>query len=225
MAVGQQFLKFPELGCPTFPPGRDLRGREIAQWFDDPLSLPNCHAAAIIRVVYARSLLWAAQGSLSRSRNGPIQKRGAAIFLGKDFTWAEGPAVLPAQGTAQGNRLGRHLPAQRANLSSNGWPVGPTIRCGCPVSPGRCPGLGELSPVGAKGMPPEILPGPVERKNRSHPGPVGAAADAHDEGGSITATGLASSRCESTTPDPVLRRSSFRISVQYSSRAQLAQTS
>ena len=42
---------------------------------------------------------------------------------------AEGPAVRPAQGNALGNGDDlAHLSAQRANHSTNGWPVGPTTR-------------------------------------------------------------------------------------------------
>ena len=43
------------------------------------------------------------------------------------YTWAEGPAVRSAQGTALVNRAGFvSLSAQRAESSPNGRPVGPT---------------------------------------------------------------------------------------------------
>ena len=56
------------------------------------------------------------------------------------------------------------LSAQRANRSPNDWPVGPKISCDwAQFSPGRCPGLGELSPFGAESEPLRDRKGTAEK--------------------------------------------------------------
>jgi PKD repeat protein len=62
------------------------------------------------------------------------------------------PRVHPAQGNALGQRKKlRKYSAQRANRSRdvevNGWSIGPKNISSFPRNPGRCPGLGEFSPL------------------------------------------------------------------------------
>ena len=73
-------------------------------------------------------------------------------------------AVYPAQGNALGKKgpIERTPPAQQANHSSNGWPVGPTDGRELNSSPGRCLGLGKRqglrpSTASAKNSPPPRL--------------------------------------------------------------------
>jgi hypothetical protein len=49
----------------------------------------------------------------------------------------------PGQRPGEIDPIESALPAQRANRSSNRWPVGPTEKQDQPTYPGRCPGLGE----------------------------------------------------------------------------------
>ena len=72
---------------------------------------------------------------------------GAAIFLGKGFNWAEGPAVLPAQGAALGNGLRmRTFRPDGPTFHRTAGPLGRQLGVVGPISPGRRPGLGELRP-------------------------------------------------------------------------------
>jgi hypothetical protein len=59
------------------------------------------------------------------------------------ISWAEGPAVRPAQGNALGDGGQQvHVSAQRANDSMNCWPVGPTTSLPVPPFPRALPWAG-----------------------------------------------------------------------------------
>ena len=83
--------------------------------------------------------------------------------------WAEGPAVHPAQGIALGNWPNRtSSPAQRANRSTNDWPVGPNMTGDVvSVSQGDALGWENCAPSGQLARRQELLPHPV-RKSRSY---------------------------------------------------------
>ena len=84
-------------------------------------------------------------------------------------TWAEGPALRPAQGIALGNWGDSvRLPAQRAKFGERlaRW-ADATGSIG-PILPGRCPGLGEPCPFGAITMSPMRVVAPGQPVCQPH---------------------------------------------------------
>ena len=84
------------------------------------------------------------------------RKRGNIFIFAGDVTIAPKEHGSPSPGHRPGRRWCKRttLSAQRANRSSNRWPVGPVLGPAGSPSPGWCPGLGE--PQGLR--PPNPLP-------------------------------------------------------------------
>jgi hypothetical protein len=90
------------------------------------------------------------------AENGPIDwlvyhhvRRAAGNIAGRRPSRSLSPGQRPGKTAA----IEPMPSAQRANRSAISWPVGSTDGQGRSHFPGRCPGLGELSPFGAIGVP------------------------------------------------------------------------